>query len=294
MPDRIPTYELYGEYLAGTRSDPVHHETIRERSSQHDWTIRLHRHRKLAQVFVLRTPGVAIRLGDLNFRSQEPVILLVPPGVAHGFRFPPDILGDVITLRPALLREDTAQRLSRLGEAGGAMLPRQGARHFDTIETLMAQLREAMRDFGPDRAELLDTILRLVLIYVDADRAAAQPLGALPAPQEQTLHESQVQAFCGAVEAHFASPMTLESYAAEVGVSKPHLNRLCRRILGTTPNALIRQRRLVEARHLLEFTRHSIADIAARAGFADPGYFSRSFRSDTGMTPGTYRRLHGS
>ncbi|WP_172975955.1 helix-turn-helix domain-containing protein [Sulfitobacter sp. THAF37] len=293
MPDRIPTYELYGEYLAGTRSDPVHHETIRERSSKHDWTIRLHRHRKLAQIFLFQTPGVAIRLGDLNFRSSEPVILIVPPDIVHGFLFPPEIVGDVISLRLHLLEPDTAARLHGLVAAGGALLPRQSAPHFDAIDALMGQLRGALRDFGAARAELLDTLVRLVLIYLESDRRGAQPLGTPPVRQDQTLHESQVQAFCAAVEAHFDSRMTLDAYAEAIGVSVPHLNRLCRRILGTTPNALIRQRRMVEAKHLLEFTRHSVADIAARAGFSDPGYFSRSFRADTGLTPGAYRRQQG-
>lgn len=294
MPDSIPTYELYGEYLDGTRADPVHHETIRERSSRHDWTIRLHRHRKLAQVFVFQTPGVLIRLGDLDFRNSGPVILVVPPGVAHGFSFPPDIVGDVISLRLTLLDADNAARIQHFAQTGGAVLPQPDAPHFAAIGMLMAQLRDALRNFGSGRAVLLETLIRLVLIYLEADRAGAQPLGPPPGAQEQTLHEKQVQAFCAAVEDHFAGAMSLDAYARAVGVSTPQLNRLCRRILGTTPNALIRQRRLVEAKRLLEFTRYSVADIAVRAGFADAGYFSRTFKRDTGLTPGAYRRQLGS
>ncbi|OAN76861.1 hypothetical protein A8B82_14120 [Sulfitobacter sp. EhC04] len=290
MPDTVPTYELYGEYLAGTRADPMHHETIVERSSKHDWTIRLHRHQRLAQIFLFQTPGVYTRLGDLDFRSAGPVILVVPPGLAHGFRFPEDIVGDVISLRLSLLDDDNAARIMRFADTGGAVLPEPDSPHFAVIDMLMGQVREALRNFGTGRAALLETLIRLMLIYLEGDRTDARPLGPLPARQEQTLHERQAQAFCAAVEEHFASAMTLEAYAREIGVSTPHLNRLCRRILGTTPNAVIRQRRLVEAKHLLEFTRHSMADIAARAGFADAGYFSRTFKADTGQTPGMYRR----
>lgn len=293
MPNVIPTYELYGEYLSGNRADPVHHETIRERSSKHDWTIRLHRHHKLAQVFLFQTPGVSIRLGDMNFRSTGPVILAAPPGVAHGFRFPPDIVGDVISLRLAQLDADNTTRVQSFGDAGGMVLPRQDAPHFAKVSILMAQLRDALRDFGAGRAVLLETLIRLMLIYLEQHRSGAAFLVTPPSKVEQTLHDTQVQAFCAAVEQHFATAMTLDAYARDIGVSTPQLNRLCRRILGTTPNALIRQRRLVEAKHLLEFTIYSMSDIAARAGFSDAGYFSRTFKSETGLTPGDYRRQQG-
>ena len=95
----IPNYELYGDLLSGSYIDTVHHETIKERSSKHHWTIRLHRHRNLAQVFLFRTPGVSFRLSEVTHTSTEPLALFIPPDTVHGFRFPEDVVGDVLSLR---------------------------------------------------------------------------------------------------------------------------------------------------------------------------------------------------
>lgn len=95
----IPSYELYGELLSGRYADPVHHETIRERSSQHDWTIRLHRHRSLTQVFLFHTDKVSFRIEDASRTTTEPHILFIPAGVVHGFHFKDDVEGDVLSFR---------------------------------------------------------------------------------------------------------------------------------------------------------------------------------------------------
>ncbi|QUJ77250.1 helix-turn-helix transcriptional regulator [Sulfitobacter albidus] len=58
---------------------------------------------------------------------------------------------------------------------------------------------------------------------------------------------------------------------------------------GAAPNALVRQRRLLEAKRLLEYTRLGVAEIAHRSGFRDPSFFSRSFRSAFGLSPKAYR-----
>lgn len=293
MRHTVPTYELYGEYLSGARADPIHYETIHERSSKHDWTIRLHRHQRLAQIFLFQTPGIFIRMGDMQFQTISPTVLLIPPGVTHGFRFPEDTVGDVISLPLEFLDADNRDRVESFDSIGGAVLGVQDAPHFTAIDALMAQIRSALRDFSAERAVLLETLTRLILIYIRADVTATTALGLRPTQPDQTLHETQAQAFCAAVEDHFASALSVDAYAQALGISAPHLNRICRRILGTTPNALIRQRRMVEAQRLLQFTRHSIAAIAVRSGFSETGYFSRTFKTEMGMTPGAFRKELG-
>ena len=74
----VPNYELYGEFLSGAHDELVHFEPLKERSSQIDWTIRLHRHARLVQVFSFQTPGVFVRVGEDTYTTTHPVILLVP------------------------------------------------------------------------------------------------------------------------------------------------------------------------------------------------------------------------
>jgi transcriptional regulator GlxA family with amidase domain len=44
-------------------------------------------------------------------------------------------------------------------------------------------------------------------------------------------------------------------------------------------------RRVAQAVHLLETTRHPVDDVSARVGYADPAAFRRIFRRETGESP---------
>ena len=285
----IPTYELYGELLAGTYTDPVHHETIRERSSRHGWTIRLHRHTSLAQIFLFRSSGVRVSLGDLEHISTEPLILVVPPGIPHGFQFPEDVIGDVLSLRVGELDADITERFGQLASFAGGLMARSSAIHFDRIEALIDQLGETYHSVGVERAALLAAITQLIVIYLSADLQQLRRLGSIDASDQLTRHEAQAEKFCGLVDGNFDKPWTVADYADGIGASAPHLTRVCKSILGSSPNELVRQRRLLEAKRLLEYTRLPISEIAHKSGFRDPAYFSRTFKSCVGLTPQDYR-----
>ena len=59
---------------------------------------------------------------------------------------------------------------------------------------------------------------------------------------------------------------------------------------GMKPSEYQQRLRIAHARELLEFSRSSIDDIAARVGYDDVGGFRRVFRKFVGLTPSDYRR----
>jgi AraC family transcriptional regulator, transcriptional activator of pobA len=285
----IPSYELYGELLSGGRRDPVHHETIRERSSRHDWTIRLHRHRSLAQIFLFRTGDVSIGLGDRTFATREPQVLFVPPGVVHGFRFDERVDGVVLSLRVDEVGEGLAAMLGHRALAGAGLLGRAASENFDRIEALVGQLGEVYHGMMAERAALLDGLTRVILTYIASDLERERGIGAFGRPQSLTRHERQADKFCALLEAQFRADLSVQDYARAIGVSAPQLTRICKKVLGSPPNDLVRQRRLLEAQRLLEYTQLSLSEIAHLSGFNDPAFFSRSFRRAYGVPPKTYR-----
>lgn len=285
----IPSYELYGELLSGSHTDPIHHEPLRDRSSRHDWTIRLHRHRRLAQIFLFRTPGVSVRLGELDHVSTEPLFLVIPAGVPHAFRFSEDVLGDVISLRIDDLPPDMAARIAQFGTTTGGVLPQGALPEFSEVAGLVDQLGAVYTRVGPERGALLDAIARLIVTYLAAARPRPQPPGPATGPQELSHHQRVAERFCELIEDRFDAGWRVADFARAVGVSTPHLNRVCRKILGASPNELVRQRRLLEAKRLLEYTRLPISEVAHKSGFRDPAFFSRSFKKGAGISPLAYR-----
>ena len=84
----LPLFHLYGDPPDDQAFDFIHVETIASRSSIHDWVIRAHRHRNLFQILLVARGG-----GEMTFEAAVipfagPCAILVPPTIAHGFRFP--------------------------------------------------------------------------------------------------------------------------------------------------------------------------------------------------------------
>lgn len=285
----IPTYALYGEFLSATENDPVHHETIRERSSKYSWDIKLHRHEGLAQCFLFETPGVDLQAGEMAFQTTGPTFLCVPPMITHGFRFPKDIVGDVLSFPLGQLEGAAHDRL--MGFTNGkarAMTPATNA-HFDALRQTTQQLACAFHAFEVDRSDLLQYLIQTLMIYA----TSGQPHHVRPMPdgQDLTKHEEQAQAFCRLIEQHYPDHATVGWYADALDVSPAHLTRISKRILGATPNDLITHRRMIEAERLLKFTRHPIAAIAIRAGYREAPYFNRAFKRWHGVSPGAFRKI---
>jgi CheY-like chemotaxis protein len=74
----------------------------------------------------------------------------------------------------------------------------------------------------------------------------------------------------------------------EIGMSRPVLFRKVKMLTGLSVIDLIRSTRLKKAEMLLKQKRMTISEVAFTVGFNDPKYFSKSFRSQFGMTPTEY------
>lgn len=287
----VPSYGLYGEILTGGYRDPVHHETIRERSSKHNWTIRLHRHRGLAQIFLLKAGRVSYRIEDESFITDQPSVLFIPPGVAHGFRFDENVEGDVLSLRVNDLWDTAKGALDQPQFSTVALLAKGESENFDNIDSAFAQLGPIYHSMKEQRDAILEALVRLILAYVAGDAGRVQSGLVANGADSLSRHEKQVEAFCSFLEARFSEDLLVNDYAAQVGLSAPHLTRVCKRLLGAAPNELVRQRRLLEASRLLEYTRLPVSEVSHRAGFNDPSFFARTFRRAYGMSPKTFRAL---
>ena len=286
----IPSYELYGDFLAGSVPDAIHHETIKERSSKHDWTIRLHRHRRLAQIFLFRSPKVLFRLGDVEHTSTQPMILVIPPGIAHGFRFSQDVLGDVLSIRLNEMPTAIQGRFKHFETATDAIFVQDHTQNYGHITQLIGQLCDAYHSIGGNRTAVLIALVDLIVLYLTANlqKKSAQDPSEFQGHRDR--RDVQAERFCALLEDNFQRPWSVTDYAARIGISAPHLTRVCRAALGSPPNEMVRQRRVLEAKRLLEYTALSLAEIAERCGFRDAAFFSRTFKSSVGSPPKEYRR----
>ena len=86
--------------------------------------------------------------------------------------------------------------------------------------------------------------------------------------------------------------LTLDELAERLRVTPEYLSAQFHREMGATFGTYIRDIRMEQAKKLLLGTEKKLYEIAQEVGYADPKYFSRVFREQTGQLPADYRKVH--
>lgn len=84
--------------------------------------------------------------------------------------------------------------------------------------------------------------------------------------------------------------LSAERLCEELGISKSSLYNKTKSVLGTTPHALINQRRIKHASLLLDTTTLSVSEIINQTGFTSRTYFYELFSKTYGCSPSEFRQ----
>lgn len=91
------------------------------------------------------------------------------------------------------------------------------------------------------------------------------------------------------VRQHLSEPISVETMAKELYVSRPHLSQKFRQETGRTLTDFILHEKTEEAKRLLRYTDKSYAAIGGYLGFSSQSHFARVFKKYAGCTPGEWR-----
>jgi AraC-like DNA-binding protein len=87
--------------------------------------------------------------------------------------------------------------------------------------------------------------------------------------------------------------LPVEGLANLVSLSASYFCRAFKETFGEPPHAYIIKRRVERAKTLMLATSESLSQIALACGLVDQAHLCRCFRQVVGMTPGAWRRRHG-
>lgn len=90
---------------------------------------------------------------------------------------------------------------------------------------------------------------------------------------------------------HLREPLTSETIARDLGISRSKLYSSCDKYLGMGIAEYIRTLRLEQAQKLLKESDLSITQISDSIGFEDYNYFCRVFKKETGYSAKKYREM---
>lgn len=117
-------------------------------------------------------------------------------------------------------------------------------------------------------------------------------LASLSAPRQQS-NSSPAEVAAAYIYANYARPITVESIAQYIGMSRSALFRLFRQHYRQSPKQFLMETRLRQARQLLVESQDSIKTIAASVGYSDQLVFSKIFKKTFGLSPSDYRDCAG-
>jgi len=318
---KLPTFTLYGE--VNPLSKPVLHiESIDARSRLHDWEIDAHLHRGLHQMVWLHVGTVDALLDGTRARSEGPALVVIPPGVAHAFRFSRQAQGHVLTFNAGELAQHEA---AALGDALGRLFaaPRVVVLDRDAPEVrrldaqfhaLHAEAHAGDSADGPVPVWLARALVWRLAQVAGQDALAAQPgrsdqgerpgrgdPGERPGRGDQGERPGRAAGptarrgpplytrWVVLLESHYREHWPVSRYAATLGLSTERLNRLVRAEAGHTAQHLIHARLAREATRQLVHVAAPVSKLAFELGFEDPAYFCRFFKRHTGLSPRAYR-----
>src|SRR5688572_255764 len=91
---------------------------------------------------------------------------------------------------------------------------------------------------------------------------------------------------------NFTCAVSLEETAEVAGVHSAHLSRVFRQKMGCTVGEYVRRLRFEFACQQILSTERRLCEVAHEAGFSDQSHFNRIFRTQMGIAPYKYRKLH--
>lgn len=82
---------------------------------------------------------------------------------------------------------------------------------------------------------------------------------------------------------------TVARLADEVNISPSYFHAVYKEIYGASPNQDLINARINSAKHMLQYSRDSIASVSKSLGYNNPYHFTRQFRQITGESPSKFR-----
>jgi AraC family transcriptional regulator, transcriptional activator of pobA len=283
----IPTVDFYGDATEWSTSALLHSEPLIERSRQHAWNIRPHRHLSLAQVFWLARGHGRSRFDAESYRLSAPCVAVIPERCVHEFEWDQDSDGFALSIASALV-QDLHRQLGATGDALSAPAVLAAREDAGYVNTLFEAIHAEYASERALKEILLDGLIKALTVWIV--RAAAPTHRAIEHKSRGSRHYER---FTKLLEVHHGAQWTVAAYASEIGITPPHLNAICKQVGGTPALSVIHDRLLLAARRALSYTDKSIADVATSLGFSEPSYFARFFKRKMQMTPKQYRRGTG-
>jgi AraC family transcriptional regulator, transcriptional activator of pobA len=281
MLKKIINYGLYGETDKRFVPDFAHFEPLKTRSAVNNWEIKPHIHTQLFQLSFIESATTAF----VNFEEERhaltpPCLVYVPQNTVHGFDFTPDAQGCVIVASVSFIEnmfKESPNILSHLSK------PQILTGEFDL--KIIDKIRLELQDNLPEQTAALRTYFGFLLMEIF--RFSNREDNFLGSNNRHLQHFNNFQK---CVKQAHSLKKTIAEYAAELGITPVHLNRVCQSVAGKSASQIVQNHLVTEAERYLKRADLSVSEVAYLLNFENLSYFTKLFKKHTGMTPKAFKK----
>ena len=245
-----------------------------------DWSTPIHIHEYAELCYVAEGGGRFILDGVIHEARQGDVFVTKPHEVHSGVA---DGGGPFTLYSLGFLFEDIDGLEADFYVLGPNRIVRDGTGTVkEWWERLMAECEtEAPYAKSMAKAYLSALIAQVLRLYAERGEASRPASPNVPPYIKNVLSAM-----------HLASHPrpTIEELAKASGVSRSHLDREFKRILGIAPGEYVRQLECERAKQALRHSKRSVTEISDELGFESVQAFAMFFKRVSGLTPQAYRK----
>lgn len=245
----------------------------------HDWPSVLHTHHFTELFYVLDGEGLFL-VEDKKIPVRADDLVVINPNVTHTEQCDTKHKLEYIVLGISGL-----QFASKADDCYNYSIHNFHANKKEVIFILQTILKEAQKK-EENFKDVCQNLLDILLIYLMRHAETS----VIADDTKKTSRECRfIEQY---IDEHFSEDISLETLSSLTYMNKYYLVHAFKNYKGVSPINYLIDKRIQEAKQLLETTNFSIAKIAQHVGFSSQSYFSQIFRKMTGETPIKYKKLH--
>ena len=236
------------------------------------------------QVFFITKGSGTHWVDGVETRIHGPWVMLVAKGKTHLYLPDAQDEGWMFDFGEDFLDADASWVFSDFLASPNLPLPE------DEVVQQAATLARLLWDLGKLRSDEVQPVLRHLLsafLHLLQSKIREQ---AAHQKAHRTADFKLFQAFLQELDKSFQNEKEVEFYARKLRCTARRLGSVCKAVLGKTPQTLIIERVMLEAKRLLLHSDMSVQQVASLLGCDEPSNFTKACRKATGETPSGFRR----
>ncbi|MDD3049337.1 MAG: AraC family transcriptional regulator [Bacilli bacterium] len=243
-----------------------------------DWHSIKHTHHFTELFYVMRGQG-SFLVEDEKFDVKEDDLIVVNPNVAHTEISVPDTPLEYIVLG--------ISGLQFLSEDNHEVYDYSVHNYYNYKHEILFYLRtlvEEIKNEDENYEAISQNLLEILILNII--RRTKKKI-QIKATKKVTKECRFIEQY---INDHFAEDITLQKLSDLTYLNKYYIVHVFKKYKGLSPINYLIERRMLEAKNLLETTNYSVSKISDIIGFSSQSYFSQTFKKEMEMTPNQYRK----